>query len=181
MLAIFKRATLLALGLATATGLCFPPKPKRKSQRRPNVSAFVTASRPFIATGCDESLWGHVYHPKRLVKIQKCISVTGTIYYKKREADGDDHIQLKLDDQYRALLNARNETAQKGCLVLESVCQHTVKQSDANAACQDFQSGVNVPRTKSHVRVVGSYVLGTGKPGHGWMEIHPVTSIKVVR
>jgi uncharacterized protein YgiM (DUF1202 family) len=30
-------------------------------------------------TGCDDTLWDHVYNPQRLIVKQKCISVTGTI------------------------------------------------------------------------------------------------------
>jgi hypothetical protein len=30
-------------------------------------------------TGCDSSLWGHVYHSYRLIVHQQCIAVTGTI------------------------------------------------------------------------------------------------------
>jgi len=33
----------------------------------------------------------------------------------------------------------------------------------------------------AHVKVLGSFILDTEKPGHGWMEIHPVTSIEVVQ
>jgi hypothetical protein len=172
---------IFMLGFTTVIGLSQPAKPSKKSHPKPNVTAFVAASKPFIATGCDATLWDHVYHPKRLVVVQKCISVTGTIYHAKKEADGDDHIQLKLDDQYAGLLNDRNNVGQKGCLVLEPICQNAVTQTDAIEACRDFHSDVEVPKKGSHVRVLGSYVLDSEQPGHGWMEIHPVTSIEVVQ
>ena len=126
----------------------------RRANRRDNVSARDSLRKE--SYGADESLWDHVYHPKRLVVVQECISVTGTIYHRKKEADGDDHIQLRLDDKYTVLLNTRNKTAQKECLVLEPVCQHAVTQPDAKAACQDFHSGVKVPKKGSHVKATGA-------------------------
>jgi hypothetical protein len=46
-----------------------------------------------------------VYKDKRLTRIQQCIEVTGTIHRTKKENDGDDHIQLKVDPQFAGLLN----------------------------------------------------------------------------
>ena len=64
----------------------------------------------------------------------------------------------------------------------EPICQNPVSQADAVDACRDFHSAVELPtESHAHVRVLGSYVLDTDKPGHGWMEIHPVTRIEVVQ
>ncbi len=171
---------LLLLAVASRVGLSQTHRAPTRRQRAPDVSAFVTASKDFVTTGCDDSLWDHVYHPQRLVKIQKCIAVTGTIHHVKKEADGDDHIQLTLDDQFAGLLNDRNKAGQAGCLILEPVCQNAVTQADAIEPCRDFHSDVDVPKKGQHVHVLGSYVLDSEKPGHGWMEIHPVTSIEVI-
>lgn len=138
--------------------------------------SLAAAARPFQATGCDDSLWTHVYHPQRLKVIEKCISVTGTIHHIKKEADGDDHIQLTLDPKYASLLNDRNKTAQAGCLILEPICENPVTQTDAIPACRDFHSSVAVASKGAHVRVLGTYILDS-EPNHGWTEIHPVTSI----
>jgi hypothetical protein len=132
------------------------------------------------ATGCDASLWDHVYHPQRLRVLSKCISVTGVIRHIKQEADGDYHIQVRLDPQFAKLTNARNLSAQAASLVVEPVCQTQVTQADAQEACRDFHSPVRVPGEGTHVRIKGSYVLDA-EPGHGWMEIHPVTSIDVIQ
>ena len=145
-------------------------------------SALATVAKQFVATGCDDSLWEHVYHPRRLAVVEKCIAVTGTIHHVKKEADGDEHIQLQLDSQFEGLLNDRNRTAQASCLILEPVCQNPISQADAVEACREFHSAVELPTEKhAHVKVLGSYVLDTEKPGHGWMEIHPVTRIEVVQ
>jgi hypothetical protein len=141
--------------------------------------AVAAAAKKFVATGCEASLWDHVYHPQRLQVVEACISVSGTIHHIKQEADGDDHIQLKLDSDYASLINDRNMAAQAGCLVLEPICQNAVIQRDAQAACRDFHSAVDLPAKGTHVRVFGSYVLDAENPEHGWMEIHPVTSIEV--
>ncbi len=63
---------------------------------------------------------------------------------------------------------------------MEPVCQNAVTQADAQEACQDFHSAVEVSAKGAHVRVLGSYVLEIEKPGHGWMENHPVTGIEAV-
>jgi len=142
-------------------------------------AAFKAAAKNFVADGCDASLWQHVYHPQRLKVVEKCIAVTGTIHHVKREADGDDHIQLKLDPEFAALLNDKNTQVQAGCLVVEPVCQGPVTQADAQAACRDFHSPVEVFAKGKHVRILGSYVLDS-EANHGWMEIHPVTAITEV-
>ncbi len=172
---------LVLLLAAPGLGLGRTHRSYSRRRRARDVTPFVAASKDFIATGCNDSLWEHVYHPRRLVRVQKCIAVTGTIEHVKKEADGDDHIQLALDGQYAGLLDDRNKRAQAGCLVLEPVCENRVTQADAVGACRDFNSDVRVPRKGTHVRVLGSYVLDSELPGHGWMEIHPVTSIQVAR
>jgi hypothetical protein len=144
----------------------------------PAPPALVAAAKPLVATGCDESLWAHVYHSTRLQVVARCIEVTGTIHHIKKESDGDDHIQLKVDSQFETLLNDRNKTVQAGCLVVEPVCENPVTQPDAISACRDFHATVNVG-AKGRVKVLGAYVLDT-EANHGWTEIHPVTSVTAV-
>lgn len=130
-----------------------------------------------VATSpCDASLWNHVYHPARLKVIEPCGLVSGTIDAVKPEKDGDYHIRLKLDQQYSSLANEKNKSGQGGDLVLEPVCEHAVSQEDAIAACEGFLGSVSMPHVGDHVEVIGSYVLDQE---HGWMEIHPVSSITV--
>jgi len=150
--------------------------------------AQARASEPFVVRRCDSGLWAHVYNPKRLLIVQWCIAVTGTIRSRRAEPDGDDHIRLELDPKFRGLLNAENKAHQRDCLVLEPVCEHAVTQEDAKAACRGYDPGPEVrdgtgarwPRAGTRVRVTGAYVLDTERPGHSWMEIHPVSSIEVI-
>ena len=139
-------------------------------------AAMKTAAQSAAAQGCDTNLLNHIYKPTRLKMIAPCIEVAGTIHHTKPEADGDDHIQLRVDPQFADLLNDRNKTAQADSLIIEPVCQGTVTQPDALLACRDFHSSVEVPARGTKVRVLGRFVLDT-EPGHGWTEIHPVTSI----
>jgi hypothetical protein len=144
---------------------------------------------PFSATtGCDDSLWNHVYHSGRLIVKQKCISVTGTIVDAtngkrqdgvRKEADGDTHAWLKVDPQFKKLLNAGNVSDEEGNLVFEIVCKFNVTQADAKSACPNsYHTPVVLPAVGSHVRVTGSYVQDTFHAK--WMEIHPVSSIAVL-
>jgi hypothetical protein len=138
-------------------------------------------------TTCDETLWSHVYHPTRLVVKQPCSAVTGTIGDAtagrepdgvRHEADGDTHGWLKVDAGFEDLLNPGNLSNEGGNLVFEIVCEFKVTQADAKPACSNFTSSVQIPPVGSHVQIVGSYVRDTNHAQ--WMEIHPVTSIKII-
>jgi hypothetical protein len=127
---------------------------------------------------CDASLWNHVYHPARLVRLHECLRVTGTIVLERPEKDGDIHIQLKLDKIILPLLDAENKSRQGGNLVLEPICVGPVTQADAIQPCQGLTNQVAIPKKGDHVAVTGTFVHDV-EPGHGWMEIHPVTRIEI--
>jgi len=149
------------------------------------MALFCPAAR---AQSCDPSLWQHVYHPKRLIVIQECAAVTGTIVDAtngkrkdgmRHEADGDTHGWLKLDPGQEQFLNDGNRSAEGGNLVFEIVCKFRVTQKDAIGACRNFKSSVALPPVGSHVRITGTFVQDTNH--QQWNEIHPVTSIEVIR
>ncbi len=142
----------------------------------------------FHTDTCDASVWDHVYHgtfataKDRLKVIDSCITVTGTVEAAFKKIDGDRHIRLKVDPQFKKLLNARNMTSEKGFLVVEPVCEVQVTQHDTlqEGVCQNFHP--NLYRTSMHgkrVSVTGAYIEDQS-PNHGWREIHPVTSITVI-
>ena len=139
-----------------------------------------------IATGCDATLWAHVYHNTRLIVHQQCIAVTGTMVDAtagkepdgvRHEADGDTHGWLKVDPQFANLLNNGNQTAEGGNLVFEVICKYQVTQADAQSACANYTNKVTLAPVGSHVQILGVYVQDTFHAQ--WMEIHPVTSIMV--
>jgi uncharacterized protein YraI len=153
----------------------------------PSGAPRAGSATPGPAAQCDDSLWDHVYNPQRLIVKQQCISVTGTIVDAtngkkpdgvRHEADGDTHGWLNVDPQFKNLLNAGNMSDESGNLVFEIVCKFHMTQADAMAACQTYQSPLQLPSVGSHVRIVGTYVQDTNHAK--WMEIHPVTSISVI-
>jgi hypothetical protein len=139
-------------------------------------------------SGCDATLWDHVYNPQRLIVKQNCIEVTGTIVDAtngkrhdgvRKEADGDTHGWLEVDPQFKNLLNAGNMSDEGGNLVYEIVCKFKVSQADAKEACPlTYHTPVQLPPVGSHVQIIGSYVQDTNHAK--WMEIHPVTKITVI-
>ncbi len=153
-------------------------------------SAIAAKAPPTPAGTCDASLWKHVYHANRLIVKKQCIEVTGTMVDAtaplkskqpdgvRHEPDGDTHGWLKVDPQFKNLLNAGNTSAEGGNLVFEIVCRFPVTQADAQTACQGYKDKIQLPKVGSHVRIVGTYVQDTFHAK--WNEIHPVTSITVI-
>ncbi len=130
---------------------------------------------PSVCAGKDPR--ANVYHPDRLVLLDACKTVTGTVVLLRREPDGDWHIQLRLDSGQESLLSAKNVSEQSGNLVLEIICANPVTQADAVSACASYRNTVDAPPMGARIVVVGPYVLDSA---HGWNEIHPVWSITVV-
>jgi hypothetical protein len=132
---------------------------------------------------CDVSLWAHVYHGRfpsaedRLQVINPCLTVSGIIVNARQEKDGDWHVQVDLDAEYRSLLNQANLEKQYGYLILEPICSNPVSQSDtlAEGVCDGFSQTIfTTDLIGKRVAATGAYVIDRQ---HGWMELHPVTSI----
>lgn len=120
----------------------------------------------------------HIYKPERLVEKKGCITVTGVIKKKVKEKDGDFHVRLLLDPgQDSDLINAKNKSGQGGFFVFEPICVLPVTQASAKKACKGFKQNISLPNVGDHVEVTGIHVLDTE---HGWLEMHPVTKIKVI-
>jgi len=131
---------------------------------------------PLAGQQCDGRLWQHVYHSQRLVPIRACVTVTGTIVFIKPEADGDLHMRLHLDPAYSSMLNGLNKSQQAGNLVIEPICFNKPTQGDAIPVCGSFRQQIQIPAVGTHVTVTGAFVLDQ-EAGHGWNEIHPITSM----
>ena len=136
--------------------------------------------------GCGDGLWQHVYHPSRLLVMNECVTITGTIVDDTRgrnadgvrhEADGDTHGWLRPDPQFANLLDNGNMTAEAGNLVFEIVCHYHVTQPDAKPSCSTFNDHTAIPPVGSHVRMSGTFVQDTNH--QRWNEIHPVSRIVV--
>jgi hypothetical protein len=174
-----KFVVLLALFLVACGSVAPPLEPSS------SVVPELHSPSPMPATACIQpnDPNSHVYHPQRLHVIQPCITVTGIIDFVRKEADGDYHIGLKLDPPYAGLVNDCNRTCAGGSvygdLIVEPVCQLPVTQADAQAACAGYTGPkFTIPAVGDHVSIQGAYVLDTA---HGWLEIHPVTAMGVVK
>jgi len=143
--------------------------------------AFASSPPPLPSGGstpvCDSTLWAHVYNSYRLVIHTACMSVTGIVTDSYSEADGDYHIRLQVDTQFRYLLNADNNADEDGDLVCEPICAAAITQTDAIAPCQGLTNTVYLPGIGEYVKITGPYVTDND---HGWNELHPVTSIEIV-
>jgi len=107
--------------------------------------------------------------------LDPCISVTGTVEEIRKEADSDIHILFRLDQQFESLLNEKNISRQQGDLVLEPICQVKVRQPDAAEPCSQYNGPYFDPVIGQRYLVWGVYVHDAG---HGWNELHPVTSMQ---
>lgn len=133
-----------------------------------------TPPTPAPASGCDESLWDHVYHPARLEIVSRCFTVTATFVQCKDEADGDRHCLFDVDPAFKYLIVVVNEI-NKGYLVVEPICQRPPTQADAIDSCIGFQQPFVEPAPGQHVSITGALVHDLDHGGH--TEIHPFTRI----
>ena len=146
-----------------------------KSTPQPAGQASKVAVAQGAATGCDASLWNHVYNPTRLQQLAPCITVTGTIDESDADRDGDQHFLLKLDPGQDTLVNNRNAKKKGGDLVLEIVCANPTTMKKVKSACTGYTNPIAIPAVGTHVRVTGTYVIDSH---NGWAEIHPVSRME---
>lgn len=170
------------VSLFLLSALCVCSGEKSNSQSVNQVSEagdtdFLDLRRPAqvsqsAATGCDASLWNHVYSPKRLHQLAPCITVTGVIDESNADEDGDQHFLLKLDPGQDKLLNKRNQKKKSGDLVLEVVCANPTTMKKPKAACAGYTNPIRIPAVGERVKATGTYVIDSH---NGWAEIHPVS------
>ncbi len=122
----------------------------------------------------DLSSLNHVYRPWRLVVHNQCITVTGVVRRVLKEPDGDYHIRLIVDKEFRNTINFGNLFELHGDLVLEPVCAHSSSHDFEKKACGDYKSNVLIPKKGERIKVTGQYVTDVM---HYWREIHPVYSV----
>ena len=113
----------------------------------------------------------------RLQIIKSCITASGVVDNILQEADGDYHLRLALDSQYRNLTNNANDQYQNYDLVVEIICALPVTQPNAVSACQNYTNNITIPSINHHITVTGPYVLDTSHSN--WAEIHPVYTLTI--
>jgi hypothetical protein len=147
---------------------------KQEAQNTSTGSAPGDLSK-FAATGCDASLWNHVYNPTRLQQLSPCVSATGVVQESTVDEDGDQHFLLELDPGQEALVNKRNQKKKTGALVVEIVCANPALLNKAKASCANYRNSIAKPAVGSHMRVTGTLVIDSH---NGWAEIHPVSKLQ---
>lgn len=125
---------------------------------------------------CNKKLWNFVWEPNRLQVLDKCKTVTGTIVERNADADGDEHMLLKLDAGQENLLKKKNYSKKDGNLVIEAICINHITRQAAKGVCKGYINSVQLPKVGDHVRVTGSYVLDSH---NGWTEIHPISKVQI--
>jgi len=140
-----------------------------------NTGASTADASQFAATGCDASLWTHVYDPTRLQQLSACVSVSGIVQESAPDDDGDQHFLLKLDPGQEALVNKKNQKKKGGALVVEIVCANPITLQKAKAACAGYTNRIPKPQVGSHVKATGTYVIDSH---NGWAEVHPVSTLQ---
>jgi hypothetical protein len=98
-----------------------------------------------------------VYSPSRLKVLNPCQSFSGTVTKTTPEADGDVHVQVRPDPQYRDLLAPKQEVP--GNLVTEIMPRD--------------RGHLPVPSPGDHVDMTGAWVHDKN---HNWNELHPIFS-----
>jgi hypothetical protein len=134
-----------------------------------------------------------------------CVTVRGTIYGEKAEADGDTHLVVILDkaDLAKNYLAAGNKkvcsthlgTSPCNLMVAEAICQNHIDPSiiRAKISCKTMTekylpakklwrvTKLGVPSTNSLLPPKFSHVCITGSnvidTTHGWAEIHPISNL----
>lgn len=156
--------------------LCFSVCSSCAEKKRPReeVKKEIAHSDSKVFSDCDPKLWKNVYNPRRLKVLNECITITGVIKKSDANEDGDQHMLLQLDGGQENLLKKKN----KKYLVIEAVCINKITERKVGKACKGYVNNVTLPNIGDHVKVTGSYVIDTH---NGWAEIHPVTSITVMK
>ena len=134
---------------------------------------------------CNGSLWKFIPTPSRLRIVNPCISITGIVdVIRLHPPDGDTNLGIKLDSQYKNLLTKANFSNKliHGNMWIEMICQHKNISDNPikKGGCKGYDGPhFIVPKKGQHVNVTGSYVIDIREGGHA--EIHPVSSIKVIK
>ena len=114
-----------------------------------------------------------VYRPARLQAVLPCVRVAGTIVSSTAEADGDFHINVRVDPGYEWVLNDANRD-EDGYLVVEPVCRFPPLQAEAIRVCASDGDPLTggLPAVGDHVWMEGRFALDLQH--HGWAELHPL-------
>ena len=94
--------------------------------------------------------------------LAECQDAVGDVMHTKNMDDGDYKFLVKLEDEYKFLINDKNDEKTDGLLIVEVVPKD-----------QDIKT-VDLPKEGDKVHIWGAWV--TDKP-KGWHEIHPTWEV----
>jgi hypothetical protein len=117
-----------------------------------------------------------VYQPDRLHVLNPCQHAEGVVVDVAHEDDGDYHVWFSPAPGYEHLLNAEDHFQGRPAMLGEITPDCTATPVDGSAAARCPKSGLQIPALGDHIAIDGPWVLDMN---HGWLEIHPVDSIKV--
>jgi hypothetical protein len=161
-------SALIALSLAVLLVGCTTGS--RSAQPSPSLLASGCRSGPPEAG---------VHNPDRLTVLDPCKHAEGTVVDVAREDDGDYHVWFKVDPGFEYLLNSENHFQAQPALLAEITpdCPASTNPPDAQSAARCPRTGLSIPKLGDHIAIDGPWVLDTD---HGWREIHPVDSIRIL-
>ena len=138
------------------------PIPKADQDRiESQDKVFVTEHKGITGPDCRSgNVLDGASNAEDLRVLADCQDATGTVMHTKKMDDGDYKFFLKVDEQFKFLVNEKNDEKTDGFLVVEIVPPH--------------QDGMYLPKDGDQVHVWGAWV--TDKP-KGWHEIHPTWKV----
>jgi len=121
-----------------------------------------------------------IHNPDRLQVLDRCKHAEGTVVDVAHEDDGDYHVWFRVDPGYEYLLNAQNHFQAQPSMLAEITprCPLSTHPPDALSAARCPKSNLPIPMLGDRIAIDGPWVLDTN---HGWREIHPVDSIRILR
>ncbi|MBI3495083.1 hypothetical protein HY065_00440 [Candidatus Berkelbacteria bacterium] len=119
----------------------------------------------------------HVWLWPRLLMMNPCVTVSGTVGAMGNSDDGDFDFLLAPDPRYISTLGRANYTKQKGNLVIEIVCAKPATNMLAKPYCHDYTNTLALPKTGDRITVSGAFLKDLLHGG--WHELHPVYQLTI--
>lgn len=135
-----------------------------------------------IDTPCDESIWKHIHSPERFYIANRCVVIRGTVKTVGRNFYDGDAVYGVLPDREttEALrkidpkMDDHRIKKQGGLLRLEIVCAYPRAKW---WGCHGYKNALPLPMVGDLIEASGPYV----KDGHGRIELHGPTDVKILR
>lgn len=151
---------------------------------RQQTGPTTPSASPVSAATCRTPWTDGLRRPERFTLVAPCVTFTGTVLAIKQEADGDEHIQVRVDQP--GLTNARNDAAQHGALVMEiepwqrgETSTALGASAEAGRAPAPFCPQACALQVGQRIRVT-SAIVTDNVGGHGWNEAHSPSWVEVM-